>query len=363
MTYSLALMLVASLAAGDGPADAPAVTEVEKAVVAARQSIRKGKVSWDLKRTRPTGEVILDATQTQWFDLDTGKRRSDVITRTPMKGAAEGQGPVRHIEGFNCERPDYYLDYFDMRLEKGVTGVQLKPLTAERKKGATELCDPRLLGLRPDSQLGLHHYQLESALDFPGREKPAIRRDRWKDTDCWVISFQTARGNSIEYWVAPSQGYNVVRAVTEATVTGKRLRGVLEVELAQDKKSGLWFPQRCVHEQSLEGKPGVATVVVNVTEASLNEPVDDEVFSLAGMNIRPGTLIEGELPNGKSEVWEWTGEKVAGHVNPPVGVIPPASSRHAGRSWLLIPAGVLALLATLALVFFIRSKRRQGQAT
>jgi hypothetical protein len=350
MTPAATLLLLALVPAADPLPANPSVADIEAAVLAERKSIRRGKLSLKANYTTPKGSRDHERTQTLWFDLERDRFRSDTATRN--NGEDGGKPPPRHVQCLNCERPNYYVDYWEIRTADSVASVELKPLNAELRKMATEIFDPRLLGLWPGVYGLAHHHSLEEALGRPDREKPELRRERWKDLDCWVISYRDLRGTHIELWVAPSQGYSVVRCLAEGNASGKANRGVLETEYAPVGNSGLWYPRSWVYEGLFDGKP-LDKEVGHVTELSFNEPLDDKVFTLAGMNIAPGTGIVGQEPNGQYKSLDWTGEAIIDHVNPHFS--PTRQPAGTGwRGWLFGAAAGCSALAVLAIAFYWR---------
>jgi hypothetical protein len=111
-----------------------------------------------------------------------------------------------------------------------------------------------------------------------------------------------------------------------------------------------------VYEGSTDNNP-LDREVGRVTELSLNEPLDDKVFTLAGMNIAAGTGVVAQEPNGQTKVWDWTGEAVVDHVNTPFAATKPpaATDRH---PWFIGAAVGLTVVAVVALALYWRRGRK-----
>ncbi len=263
----------------------------------------------------------------------------------------------RLIQCSNCERPNYYVDYGEKPLKNAVTSITLAPLTdGIRKEFLTEIFDPRMLGLGAIESTGLRLYHFETVLNSVNRDKPKLHRDRWKEADCWVISFHKNNGVYYELWIVPSHGYNVARIISESHPNGKPYRVTVETEAAPVGNSGLWFPRTCTCESVSDGEL-IQKEELRMTKISLNEPIDDKVFTLAGMGIKPGTPIAGKLPNGEPHVWTWTGTSVVDHVNPTI--IPKSSPLPTGRRGRLLTTAVAcAFIATAAALAIIFRRRR-----
>ncbi len=296
---------------------------------------------------------------TLWFDFDKRKFRSDVLNE--FKSQPETK-PVRHVQGINCERENYFLDYLEIRTDTSAQSVELKPMTEARKKRSTEVFDPRLLGLVPSMSVMLHHRQLESYLERPDRKNTKVRKDIWQGLDCFVLTIDNERGNHYEYWIIPSRSFGTVRSQVESDFKGTALKSSVTTELQQVGKLGIWFPLECVYEDSLGTKE-----VLRVKQISLNEPIADDVFSLAGMSITPGTVIDGETPNGKQELMTWTGKELIKYVQPksePSEIFEFAQPASLNRSfWLVVAAVACCVAAAIALGIFWRRGRTNARAS
>lgn len=354
--YPTAFLLLALLPAADAPAADPSVAEIEQAVLSRRRSIQRGMVSLEAKISGLNSQFDEDRSTTFWFDYEKNKIRSDVVNHWKNRN----EPTYRIIQCSNCERPNYWVEYHNKPLKNAVTSITLEPLTDEvRKERLSEIFDPRMLGLVAIRSDGLRHNHFESTLNSATRDKPKLHRDRWKGADCWVISFRINRRANCELWVVPSHGYNVARNISESLENGgKPYRVTVETEAAPVGDSGLWFPRTCTYEAVSDGKL-INKEVLRVTNISLNEPIDDKVFTLAGMDIAPDTPIAGKLPNGQPHVWTWTGTSVVDHVNPKFIPAPPPPNK---RGWLIAAAVACAFVATAALAIYLRRGRLKSSA-
>jgi hypothetical protein len=82
----------------------------------------------------------------------------------------------------------------------------------------------------------------------------------------------------------------------------------IESEMKQYDVGGVWFPEVVTYQRSVGGKIE-REQVLTVDSAEFNVEADKKLFTLAGMNIPPATLVMGALDeNGISQ--EWDGEKL-----------------------------------------------------
>lgn len=357
--FPTAFLLLSLFPVIDAPAADPSVAEIEQAVLTRRRSIRRGMVSLEAKISGSNSKSDEERSTTIWFDYDKNRTRSDVVNHWKNRD----EPTYRIIQCSNCERPNYWVEYQEKPLKNAVTSITLEPLTDEvRKTRLSEIFDPRMLSMVAVKSTALQNYHFETELNSSNRDKPNLRRDHWKEADCWVISFYTNTKYRVycELWVVPSHGYNVARNIMESHPGGKPYRVTVETEAAPVGHSGLWFPRTCTCEALSDGEL-IQKEELRVTKISLNEPIDDKVFTLAGMDIKPGTPIAGKLPNGEPHVWTWTGTSVVDHVNP---VLIPKSLRPPRSRGRLITAAVgCALLATAALAIFFRRRQPKPPAS
>src|SRR5205807_1706523 len=95
--------------------------------------------------------------------------------------------------------------------------------------------------------------------------------------------------------------------------------------------------------------------IVDVSVTSLNEPVDGNVFQLAGMGFTPGTPISGLDPQGK--LMRWNGSETE-YKPPAARQMRTTDVARTGTSWLWICSITLALLSVATLLQHRLRKKR-----
>lgn len=348
------IVVLGLLSIGDGAPPGQGVADIENAVLAARRSIRKGTVTLEADISRDGAPYLLRRT-TLWFDYDRDRVRSDVVNHW----RDEREPPFRFLQCRNCERPNYLVDYKERNSEESVQALKLVPMARGNRTQLTQIFDPRLLGLAPVDAANLHHHHFESILARPDRENLTLRRDRWKDMDCVIIGFRTLSRTDIQVWVVPGLGNSVTRVVSQSQTNGnKPYVQSTESEVEPVGRSGIWYPKRCIHERALDGKV-IEREVLRVLDVSLNEPVDDSVFTLAGMKIPVNTPIVGETSDGQFRAWSWNGSAVVDSVTPGARKPPAGADR---RPILLLAAVAFALVALGAFWAFFRRRNYRTSA-
>ncbi len=346
MSHPVFLLLMAAMVAGKG-ADQPTVADLETGVLSARRAIQRGRVAFDtcpLPGHAPNSNKLQSAVI--WFDHRSDQARRDTVN------TVEGSR-VRHIEGRNCERSGYSIDYWEKHIENGSIALELKRVPPRSEAPPSGIFDPRLLGLSPVSSWSLWSHHLQAVLMRPDRTPPQLRAVRWHGIRCWAISFRSFAGVKFDVWVVPSQGYSVVRSFSESQQGGKPYRQIVETEVAPVGNTGLWFPRQCTYTCTA-GDKLIDSELLRVTDITLNQALPPKVFKLAGMDIAPGTVIAGETPNGKPQALDWTGTKMVPHVNP---AIPFRPLEHSKRGWVIGMAVACVLVASVSLTLYWRRSR------
>lgn len=343
----LPFLVLLATTSGDGGREAeqrlPSLEEAEKRMLDARRMIRRGILRFSCttkEKDAPAGTIDYSV----WFDLDADKCRIDRVRR--------GNASIgRQIQGRNCERDGYGVDYWDLRAEKGVTMLTLAPLA--RLKDELSLFDARLLGFVVAGPEQYRHLNLESHLASPDRIKPEVRRDSLDGVPCLVVSFARANGNRMRVWGDPAKGDSVVRIELENPQKDGALRASVENRMKLDEASGIWFPETSSATFDYSGHPP-ENVIVKVESARFNVPIDEGVFTLAGMDLRQGLVIRRVSEDGKATLFNWKGEEMEKWKRPSYTIPPPAPVPSS--AWLYWVAGGLGAAALVALVLWYRRR-------
>jgi hypothetical protein len=124
-----------------------------------------------------------------------------------------------------------------------------------------------------------------------------ITEEEYRGTPCKKIAFDTQYTNGsvglVTLWIAEKQGYSLRKH-------HQQIRGappfdyeeLLEVDVAQDKDSGIWFPSAWHYERNYDGIPKYVEdgLVKNVI---LNKPIPEKVFTMKDIKIIPaGVMVQ-----------------------------------------------------------------------
>ncbi|MDR0703502.1 MAG: outer membrane lipoprotein-sorting protein [Planctomycetaceae bacterium] len=106
-------------------------------------------------------------------------------------------------------------------------------------------------------------------------------------------------------WIAPSKGYSVIRF--EIRSTDGIYYEYTDLKVQEYKNSGIWYPYYSKFER-YENNELTISEEMDIDVISINEPIDDKYFSLASLNIPPGTMVaDPELGRGN---YVWDGKEV-----------------------------------------------------
>lgn len=326
----------------------PRAVEIEKRAVDYRRSIQRGHVVFDQK----TYDADHDSpdrvrTTTLWFD---GNRiRSDV-----QLSYGPSNSPHREVTCMGCERAQQYLFYTFEKKPGGVFALSLSEVKARNDPRIKQFLDLRMLGMAPDSSPNLVKYHLESFLLRADRKPPKLKKDTWQGKDCWLVTYADLQFDGTHRtWIVPEYGHSVVRMEWEwAGRQGERVVDAVESEYQRFGPSGTWYPNRCVYMRTSGGKP-VEKEVVGVKVVSLNEPLPEEAFTLAGIGIPAYTPVSGP-PDPRGPL-VWDGKELIPEV---VAARNQYAANARVRTWILFGNAVLfAGIAALLLWWYFARKK------
>jgi len=293
----LAILLCAcatALAAGQTES-LPEASEIESRILSARQKLERGELLIDVTETllKATGRLPnAPVTFHVWFDGD--RFRHDYY-HTSLKG-----NPVREIR---CRTKDKFAI---AAFENNASEAQALTITDiapnDRANPRNNVVDPRGLGMAGCPATGLLDRRMNELIGKNDRKDVLVTSQYWKGVESFVVQCTLSSGCRLTIQTVPSWDYNVVRIAGEIELQGKRLTQTLESDISFVKSSGVWFPSKCVSERR-EGDVLVERVVDKITVKSLNQRIDPVAFTLAGMNLKPGTPISTP-PNLSDKYWD-----------------------------------------------------------
>ncbi len=211
--------------------------------------------------------------------------------------------------------------------------------------------DPRKLGVIPNTVLNLVHSPLDRNLGNPERKACTEQEALLGDEECRLVTIEPPRGATVRYWIVPEKNYGVIQVQTDSLGEGKqgRFRATSELEQVRD---GVWFPRRVDFERR-ENDQVVRAEHSEIRVVSLNEEIDESVFTLAGAEIPVGWPIwDARYEDGRSRVWD--GSRVVLRDQP----VPPPMAIDLTRLAMWSASLVLAAVAGFMIWRFVSAARR-----
>lgn len=233
--------------------------------------------------------------------------------------------------------------------------------------------DPRALGLNLGGLVDLDRDGIGSVLNRRSHRPVGVEAVRVDGADLLRIDYETAGEGHLSVWVAPSQGYGVVRMEHAFTFAdGEREPGLRRMIADLERMEGdVWYPRSVTTEFLIDGER-ISREVVTVSEARFNIDLPESTFTLAGLNLPVGHEIL-DRSKGSARVLRWDGEQVVGISAEEVrrdeaaaktlGTIdkPQRETFKAGwRQWLLYANAAVLGIAVVVLMWRGLRKRRFG---
>ena len=291
MTLIAAIQLLNVLCAlSDQASSVPHATAIEKPILEQRRQLYSGHLTLGATLWTIGNEKKRDRKAVIWFDRQK-IRRDDSLDSGRKETVFSDDSLIYWVQG----EPVW------------VTSLKEKKLSERRK-----VTDPRLLGTAPASERNLVHSRLTLYISRGDRTHVNVKREKFKEYDCWVISYETSRGGKIRVWSGIDYGNAPVKIETKNDVAGVRIYQYVESHLFFVPGGKLWFPKTCLWRR-YENDILVAEEDLKVFEAQFNIDVDPRVFTLEALDLPKDTkvMLDKKADSGKAlERVVWDGDKL-----------------------------------------------------
>lgn len=349
--------------------------EAETKALEVRQAIHSGEL-----RLRLNSDRARDSLFHIFFDgpkvrFDRSRQVAGIRLPPSSDGATEVKGRAPHMELFTKTviTPDKYIFFSPSKLEDGNSlSVKSGPMTTGESY-EKDIFDIRTLGIVPLPYSLLYRHHAKDVLANADRVNSWASEDMLGGIRCIKCVHTTERGNTISVWVAPEQGYSILKSQGEHTSRSGALR-VYRVEsvLEHHIESDVWFPSE-VRFQSLRDGEILEEEQWYVEQAMFNQPIGPETFELAGLEIPDGHTVIG-VPEAQPvgfAVWD-AEEKKAVQPNAekikkamPKQILPstatPIEEKGKERHWVktIIVLNVI-VIGIVILAIWLHSKQRKA---
>lgn len=346
---SWALMIITSillaLRVNSALADNEAFTIVEKAFEA-RLSIKSYDVSIKFDHlVNPNGIPWISAR----YYYDGENVRCDNMS---VYGKGERfQGLIEDsYRTVNIYRPDRHINFSFKKLPApGQRVVEIdttEETVLEKLNTAMVERDIRSLGFHP---AGLFpNLPMDEMLKNLATPSHTVKDDSVAGVPCKKISLKLTTGLDCSVWIAPTQGYSILKCHTYFEEYDMANEIILKVE--EWHGTGLWFPAHYESTSQVKGKL-IQQTVAEIKVNSLNDQLPSETFQLSGIGIPAGRSVRTVPSSGPKKVWDGTKAVIKGS-RPTEDIV---EQKNNMVSWFLIVNGIFSAL--LCAYFIIRFRK------
>lgn len=317
-----------------------AIEEIEECAIMSRAAIRSGHVTLHVNASDCNGE------QRETYDIrfDEHRVREDVTRVCEPADCVGGQAAYTRT---TIAGPDRFYTYSDQLLKNGTTyALYYDDRSNVRRDVWKAIPDPRVIGLAPDGVQASFAWRLNSFLTGPNRSDLKVEERQLGGVTCKVIAgVDTRFGVQFEEWIAPQQGYSVLRVRSSLVAEGVEYVDQVDVAVAQDPPSQVFFPTSTAFKRTEVGNV-VMEQNAKIAVQCLNCMLADSLFDVKSMNVPPGTPVAYAYESNKRAFWNGASieEERFGH-----DLAHAADAVSDGR-WALVSLNLAVIAAVLALM-------------
>lgn len=331
-------------------------------LVAARSSLLSGELQYRLMQKDDSPEDVVEfeiafdfREGRQDLRYDTARRKAIVRTNEEVLHVVAKDGRFRERLARTKECVLFYSpdEYTNGTTHSAISGRR-SPQPDDRMSQWNQMTDPRVLGLSANIYGHLWNESIEArAKTFRAAGSVAEEVPPTDSSPHRLIVLRAHPTPKVEYavWVSPDQGDSIVRCESRMKHDGADYITIME---ATPKKleSGVWFPS-AVTVRRMKGDEVLIDEHLKITRMKFNHDVDPNKFTLAGMDLRPGTPVI-EFPDSPVIHRIWDGEKL---IVPTTTTLPQGPPEDRRSSWRWIGVNTFAVLAVLCIVGAVRKRR------
>ncbi|MGL6194518.1 MAG: hypothetical protein ACRC2T_06810, partial [Thermoguttaceae bacterium] len=254
---------------------------------------------------------------------------------------------------------EYRYSYFsglDSDEDQQSLGATAKEIAINSNVGSYPLTDIRLIGVVPSATF-VANYTITEIIGNAERTERIMTDEILDGVSCKKISFLDKQQTPVCVWIAPDKGYSILRLEEDSEKFNFHTR--MEVNVAQDESSGIWFPTKCVCIETDNAGKVNHRYEINVKAVSLNSKINDDIFSPKTMNVKVGaTVTKIDAEDEASGNWIWDGKDIIYRDGTTLGNI-----RERGKGlfrYFLITTG-LAMISVACFWKYIMYREKQKE--
>jgi len=200
----------------------------------------------------------------------------------------------------------------------------------------------------------------------------SIIEEEYKGTPCKKITFDTQSSDGAvmltTLWIAVEQGYSLRKHHTQ--ISGSKMANydeLLEVDVALDKGSGVWFPSAWHYKRNNDGIPFISQTGT-IKNVVLNKPIPEKVFTMQDIKIIPEGIraywnTELVPPPHEAQrgalIWDGTNIVTQGMFNE--GLVENLVAQSRVERFKMVTLVNVAVIGLILTVFFWRMYQRMKQ--
>lgn len=275
----------------------PTVAELVAKLHAPREGITQYEIVIDARQAAGSARPHLER-----FWRDGTRYRTDHLDDF-VDGASR-----RKIDCTNCPTlGQFFAVDYDRVFDRAKTATLGVPADRQQLLGDTML---RIedLGATCEPLVGVTLRGIEWWLDRKEWTVKQVERARWNNLPAYKIVLGAPNHPSkatCEVTLLPDRGFAAVSVRSTSDAGGKKIVTTSDSDLGQ--VMGIWLPKSCVYKQFIDGKL-TKSLVQKVEYVRLREAPDPKCFTLAGMDLIPGTLVGTDKGTMK-----WDGTQLGRH--------------------------------------------------
>jgi hypothetical protein len=127
-------------------------------------------------------------------------------------------------------------------------------------------------------------------------------------------------------------------------VAQKWHEGISEADVSWEQKNAVWVPTALLLER---GYSGVETYEIEIEWSSVNEELDEMLFTPEALTLKPGGVVADARLDGKLVVIEKLGDRGVQSVTD----IQVVEKRSSQRIYWIVGVNVILIVAVIALLF------------
>lgn len=239
-------------------------------------------------------QVVIDATRAEGYPRPCIRRiwRDGVQYREDFFNKFTGKSSDRYISCTNCPDMGKFFTVKYDAVFNPASSATMRSLSFRQRLGDSTDFRFEDLGATPET-VGNQALArgVKWFLDRPEWTERHVERSRWNDMLAYKIVLAAPAHPAkptFDVTLLPARAFAAVQARQSWVQQGKTTVQASDSKLSQ--VGGIWLPTTCVYTEHVDGKL-TQKLTQKLDYVRLNKAPDPKVFTLAGLDLIPGTLV------------------------------------------------------------------------